>query len=72
MVCMRSPLLACAGRAGASGSGRFDPGRPRSAAASAVMSMAAGHHVTHRPHPTQPEDPNWSCQDASLCVIHCR
>ena len=26
----------------------------------------------HRPHPMQPDVPNWSIQDASLWVIHCR
>ncbi len=47
--------------------------RPGAAArASAVMSMPTGHQVMQRPQPTQPETPNWSCQVASLCVIHCR
>src|SRR5271169_3051019 len=44
----------------------------RMARASSVISMATGHHVMQRPHPTQPEVPNWSIQVASLCVIHCR
>ena len=29
---------------------------------SSVMSMPAGHHVMHRPQPTQPDEPNWSNQ----------
>jgi len=33
------------------------------------MSIPTGHQVMHRPHPTQPDEPNWSIQDASLCVI---
>jgi hypothetical protein len=40
------------------------------ARASAVMSMPTGHQVMQRPQPTQPETPNWSCQVASLWVIH--
>jgi hypothetical protein len=42
------------------------------AATSSVMSIPTGHQVMHRPHPTHPDDPNWSYHDASLCVIHCR
>ena len=42
------------------------------AAASSVMSIAAGHHVMHLPQPTHPDVPNWSNQVDSLCVIHCR
>ena len=34
--------------------------------------MPTGQNVMHRPQPTQPEDPNWSYQLASLWVIHCR
>ncbi len=34
--------------------------------------MPAGHQVMQRPHPTQPEDPNWSVHAASLWVSHCR
>ena len=45
---------------------------PRIAAASSVMSMPTGHQAMQRPQPTQPLVPNWSCQVASLCVIHCR
>ena len=48
------------------------PGPRRSAFASAVMSMPAGHQVMQRPQPTQPEAPNWSCHVASLWVSHCR
>ena len=44
----------------------------RIAATSSVMSMPTGHQVMHRPQPTQPDVPNWSCQVPSLCVIHCR
>jgi hypothetical protein len=36
------------------------------------MSIAAGHQVMHRPQPVQPDMPNWSIQEASLWVIHCR
>ena len=36
------------------------------------MSIPTGHHAMQRPHPTHPEVPNWSCQVASLCVIHWR
>ena len=39
---------------------------------SAVMSMAAGHHVMQRPQPTHPEVPNWSTHEASLWVAHWR
>src|ERR1035441_10803022 len=39
---------------------------------SAVMSMAAGHHVIQRPQPTHPEVPNWSTHEASLWVAHWR
>ena len=28
------------------------------AATSSVMSIPTGHHVMHRPHPTQPDVPN--------------
>src|ERR1017187_3575315 len=45
------------------------PGRPSPAliaAASSVISMPTGHHVMQRPHPTQPEVPNWSHQVPSL------
>jgi hypothetical protein len=44
----------------------------RIAATSAVMSIAAGHHVTQRPQPTHPDEPNWSHHDASLWVVHWR
>ena len=44
----------------------------RSAFTSSVMSMPAGHQTMHRPQPTQPEEPNWSCQVPSLWVSHCR
>ena len=44
----------------------------RMARTSSVMSMPTGHHVMQRPHPTQPELPNWSCHEASLWVIHWR
>ncbi len=46
--------------------------RPAGAATSSVMSMPTGHHTMHRPQPTQPELPNWSCQVPSLWVSHCR
>ena len=39
---------------------------------SSVISMPTGHQVMQRPQPTQPELPNWSIQEASLWVIHCR
>jgi hypothetical protein len=42
------------------------------AAVSSVRSMPTGHQVMQRPQPTQPEVPNWSCQVASLWVIHWR
>src|SRR3712207_6048003 len=45
-------------------------GGTRSAAASSVMSMPTGHQAMQRPHPTQPEVPNWSYQEASLWVAH--
>src|ERR1019366_296523 len=45
---------------------------PRMAPTSSVMSMPTGHQVMQRPQPTHPELPNWSIQDASLWVIHCR
>ena len=50
------------------------PGRvsARMAATSSVMSMPTGHEVRQRPQPTQPDVPNWSIQEASLCVIHWR
>ena len=41
-----------------------------SAAASTVRSMPTGHHVMHRPHPTQPLSPYWSHHVPSLCVNH--
>jgi hypothetical protein len=34
--------------------------------------MPTGHQTMHRPHPTQPDEPNWSCQVPSLWVSHCR
>ena len=42
------------------------------AATSSVRSMPAGHHEMQRPHPTQPDSPNWSHHVESLCVSHCR
>jgi hypothetical protein len=33
---------------------------------SAVMSIPVGHHAMHRPQPTQPDMPNWSCQVPNL------
>ena len=33
---------------------------PRIAATSSVRSIPTGHHVMHRPQPTQPDEPNWS------------
>jgi hypothetical protein len=42
------------------------------AAASSVMSMPTGHQAMHRPHPMQPEVPNWSHQVESLWVSHWR
>ncbi len=48
------------------------PSLARMAAASSVMSMPTGHQVMHRPQPTQPEVPNWSIQEANLCVSHYR
>ena len=47
-------------------------GFSRIAATSSVMSMPTGHQVMQRPQPTQPEEPNWSYQVASLWVIHWR
>ena len=35
------------------------------------MSIPAGHHVMHLPHPTQPEVSNWSHHVESLWVIQC-
>ena len=52
--------------------GRMAVASPRSAATSAVMSIPAGHHVMHRPQPTQPIEPNWSCHEPSLWLIHWR
>ena len=42
------------------------------AAASSVRSMPTGHQAMHRPHPTQPDVPNWSHQVESLWVSHWR
>ena len=53
-------------------SGGGGPGSARIAATSSVMSMPTGHQVRHRPQPTQPDVPNWSIQEESLWVIHCR
>src|SRR5271165_2271541 len=47
-------------------------GCSRMSRTSSVMSMPTGHQVMHRPQPTQPEEPNWSIQVASLWVIHWR
>ncbi len=47
-------------------------GDSRMAATSSVKSIPTGHQVMQRPQPTQPDVSNWSCQVASLCVIHCR
>ena len=44
----------------------------RMALTSSVISIATGHHVIHRPQPTQPDVPNWSIHVASLCVSHWR
>src|SRR5579864_813476 len=44
----------------------------RMAATSWVRSMPTGHHAIHRPQPTQPLLPNWSCQYDNLCMSHCR
>ena len=44
----------------------------RIARTSSVRSMPTGHHVMHRPQPTQPDVPNWSIHVASLWVIHWR
>ena len=42
------------------------------AATSSVRSMPTGHQVMQRPHPTQPEWPNWSIHVPSLWVSHWR
>jgi hypothetical protein len=42
------------------------------AMSSSRTSMPTGHHVMHRPQPTQPEVPNWSHHVANLCVSHWR
>ena len=34
--------------------------------------MPTGHQAMHRPQPTHPDSPNWSCQVPSLWVSHCR
>ena len=47
-------------------------GSARMARTSSVMSMPTGHQVMQRPQPTQPDEPNWSHQVASLWVIHWR
>jgi len=39
---------------------------------SSVRSIPTGHQVMQRPHPTHPDMPNWSIQEASLCVSHMR
>ena len=49
-----------------------EPGDSRMARTSSVISMPTGHQVMQRPQPTHPELPNWSIQEASLWVIHCR
>ena len=63
----KSPGVAAA----AIGIGRRVAGRAMIASSSRT-SMPTGHHVTHRPQPTQPEVPNWSTQVANLWVSHCR
>ena len=45
---------------------------PRMAEISSVKSMPTGHQAMQRPHPTQPDVPNWSIQLATLCVSHWR
>ena len=42
------------------------PSVARIAATSSVMSIPTGHQVMHRPQPTHPDVPNWSCQVDSL------
>ena len=37
-----------------------------------VKSIPTGHQVMHRPQPTQPDEPNWSCQVTNLCSSHWR
>ena len=59
-------------RHGLSSSVAAASGEVASADTSWVMSMPVGHHAMHRPQPTQPDEPNWSCQVPSLWVIHCR
>ena len=44
----------------------------RIAATSSVISIPTGHQVIQRPHPTQPDSPNWSCHVPSLWVSHWR
>src|SRR5581483_1655624 len=48
------------------------PASRASAEVSSVMSMPTGHQTMHRPHPTQPASPNWSCQVPSLWLSHWR
>ena len=66
-------------RAGGGASG--DDGRRRDGAttgggatarSSSRTSIPTGHHVMHRPQPTQPDIPNWSHQVPNLCVSHWR
>ena len=45
---------------------------PTNALTSSVRSIPTGHQVIQRPHPTQPDAPNWSIQLAILCVSHMR
>ncbi len=51
---------------------RTAPSLPAMAATSSVRSMPTGHHAMHRPHPTQPDVPNWSHHVESLWVSHWR
>ena len=37
-----------------------------------ILDVPTGHQLMHRPQPTQPLLPNWSCQVPSLCVSHWR
>src|SRR6266566_5257245 len=69
---MLAQFRRCHAAHGAPSSAAASGASARSAATSSVMSMPTGHHTMHRPHPTQPELPNWSCQVPSLWVSHCR
>ena len=65
----KRPVVAAAGRGGMRPTGIAGGAM---AASSSRTSIPTGHQVMHRPQPTQPEQPNWSCQVANLWVSHWR